>query len=94
MNRLIVAAIATSIVLSAFALSKAEAAESSIRLHSRAVNSGGVSFASSGNVTLGATLGQGFHHSSICLENVSLASGFWNLTITAPVPSPSLFLFK
>jgi hypothetical protein len=65
-----------------------------ITFASETVNSGGISFSSRGNITLGATIGQSLSTKSLTSANKSLLPGFWYQVPSETMPSPTLFMFR
>ncbi len=61
---------------------------------SETINSGGIFFSSSGNISFGATIGQSSATEPVTIGSKSLAPGFWNHAPSGRAPSATLFLFR
>ena len=66
----------------------------SIRLTSESINSGGVSFSTAANISIGGTIGQPFATKTIHAGDTSLTPGFWNPIPNETKPRPTIFLFR
>ena len=65
-----------------------------IRLTAESINSGGVSFSTGANISLGGALGQPFATKSVTAGDISLSPGFWSQVSNETKLRPTLFLFK
>ena len=65
-----------------------------ITFSSDSVNSGGISFASCGNITLGSSVAQPLSTKPLTSANKSLSPGFWNQVSSEIIASPTLFMFR